>query len=281
MERWVVFCDESIERGDYFSNFYGAAIVREKELPRINTILNAKKAELNLGKEVKYTKITENYQSKYIALMETFFELIRAGDIKIRLLFTQNDTTAILTREQRANSYFLLYYQLIKHALGIAFADGSEPISLRISFDWFPEEKGRSKEFKEYICGLALRGDFLKRRIHINPEDLEEIDSAKHPILQCLDIVLGAMQGKLNRKHEYKEPGKRVRAKKTRAKEAVYKKIYQLICSLYPGYAFNPGITTGYRDPNPIGDSRWRLPYKHWRFVPTNAVPNPKYKPNK
>jgi hypothetical protein len=124
MERWVVFCDESIEKGDYFSNFFGAAMVREKDLSRINAVLEAKKSELNLNNEVKYTRITENYQSKYIELMETFFEFIDSGDIKIRLLFTQNNVNAVLTQEQQKNSYFLLYYQLIKHALGIAFERG-------------------------------------------------------------------------------------------------------------------------------------------------------------
>jgi hypothetical protein len=89
------------------------------------------------------------------------------------------------------------------------------------------------------------------------------------------------MQGKLNRKHDFIEPGKNRRSKRTRAKEAVYREIYRLIADLYPGYAFNPGITTAYRDPKATSDGRWHLPYKHWLFVPANFTLNPNYKSNK
>jgi hypothetical protein len=83
VRHFVIFCDESTGRAAYFSHFYGAALVDETRLDYVNTTLQAKMQALNIAAEVKYTKISEAYQNKYIELMQEFFKLIAAGDIKI------------------------------------------------------------------------------------------------------------------------------------------------------------------------------------------------------
>jgi hypothetical protein len=104
MRRLVLFCDESILEGPYYSNFFGAALVEEKNLKRVNDLLQAKKDALNLFGEVKFAKISSNYQSKYEELMIEFFKLIASGDVKIRIMFTQNDKVPILTQQQKKQS---------------------------------------------------------------------------------------------------------------------------------------------------------------------------------
>ena len=68
-----MFCDESIEKGDFYSNFFGAALVEETQIEYVNGIIRAKLAELNLNNEVKFARITANYQAKYQELMVEFF----------------------------------------------------------------------------------------------------------------------------------------------------------------------------------------------------------------
>ncbi len=89
-KEYIIYCDESEDSGKHFSNFYGGALVRSEDIDEIRQILAAKKAELNFHGEVKWNKITSNYQDKYISLIDTFFDLIAADRIKVRVMFTQN-----------------------------------------------------------------------------------------------------------------------------------------------------------------------------------------------
>jgi hypothetical protein len=277
-ERLVVFCDESIERGEYFSHFYGAALVREKQLERVNAILRMKKSELSLHGEVKFAKITSNYQAKYIALLETFFELISEQLVKVRIMFSQNIHKPTLTHAQRDNTYFLLYYQLVKHSFGLQYMEGALPISLRLNFDAFPTTREKAANFKGYICGLTQSREFREREISIEPQDIAEVESHNHDILQCLDIILGLMQWRLNEGHKTKAEGKKQRSNRTKAKEKVYKFVYAKIRELYPGYAFNIGVTTKFSSKP---EFQWTASYRHWLFVPRERERNLHYVPKK
>ena len=96
------------------------------------------------------------------------------------------------------------------------------------------------------------------------------MNSHDHDILQCLDIVLGAIQFRLNDKHKQKPAGARRRGKRTIAKERVYRHINLAIRTIRPN--FNIGITTG-TDGNL--SNRWHQPYRHWLFVPTLRIVQP------
>ena len=89
-KQYLIYADESHRKGKFFSNFYGGALVNYRELEKINNKLNAKKEELSLLQEVKWTKVTEQYLDKYIELIDYFFEFVKANKIKIRIMFRQN-----------------------------------------------------------------------------------------------------------------------------------------------------------------------------------------------
>src|SRR5712671_5387798 len=90
---------------------------------------------------------------------------------------------------------------------------------------------------------MSLLPAFRSARIRISRENITEINSAEHILAQCVDIILGAMQFRLNRMHEEIPAGERVRGRRTRAKERIYKYIRARINTIYPN--FNIGITTG------------------------------------
>ena len=123
-KQYIIYADESHRKGKYFSNFYGGALINYNELEKINAELNAKKIELGLFQEVKWTKVTEQYLDKYLKLINYFFEFVKSNKIKIRIMFTQNaQVPQNLTKEQKEKQYFLLYYQFIKHAFGIDYCN--------------------------------------------------------------------------------------------------------------------------------------------------------------
>lgn len=85
-KQYVIYTDESHKKGKYFSNFYGVALVNYAELAKISGELNAKKKELGLFQKIKWTNVTEQYLSKYLKLINYFFEFVIPNKIKIRLL---------------------------------------------------------------------------------------------------------------------------------------------------------------------------------------------------
>jgi hypothetical protein len=273
----VLYCDESDSSGKHFANFYGGALVESVHLAEVSARLAARKQALNLLDEVKWQKITEPYAQKYMDLATEIFDLVREGKIKLRIMFTQNFYSAYrLTTEQRENGFFLLYYQFIKHAFGLKFAGMPDrpAAGIRIYFDKLPDTAEKCLAFKGFVTGLNQNSEWRKAGISIRQDQLAEIDSKEHDILQALDLVLGAMQFRLNDKHKEKPEGSFRRGKRTVAKERVYKHILAEIRSTYAGKAFNIGTNTG--RPNGMQDL-WDDPYRHWLFKPANAAVRPEF----
>ncbi len=240
-------------------------MVESSNLEEVVTKLEEAKTSQNMYGEVKWQKVTANYLEKYKSLMDIFFSLMKFGKIKSRIMFTSNQVVPVgLSREQIDKEYFLLYYQFIKHAFGLKMAPTHNPgASLRINFDKLPDKKNRIVEFKQFI--FRLNGDFNGINITLPYDNISEVDSHDHVVLQCIDIVTGAMSFRLNEKHLVKPTGQFRRGKKTVAKEQLYKHINRSIIDLYDGFKFNVGISTGKKDGQM---SPWSMPYRHWRFMP-------------
>ena len=263
---YVIYCDESDTKGAHFSNFYGGALVSSTAIDRVRSTLAACKADLNFNGEVKWQKISAHYVEKYKLLMDVFFDLVAAGDVKFRVMFTQNMYQAVgLSAEQKDNAYFLLYYQFIKHSFGLRYRYPEPPVRLRLYLDQLPDTREKADQFKSYLAALSSNRQFVSARVTIRKEDIADVDSKEHDILQCLDVVLGAINFRLNDKNRAIPEGKRRRGARTIAKEKVYKHILKRIQAIYP--YFNIGISTGTADG--LAD-RWIHPYRHWRLIPND-----------
>jgi len=273
----ILYCDESDSSGRHFANFYGGALVESAHLAEVVQRLAARKNALNLLGEVKWQKITEPYAQKYMDLATEIFTLVREGKLKLRIMFTQNYFSAHrLTTAQRENGFFLLYYQFIKHAFGLKFAGLPElpQAGIRVYFDKLPDTAEKCLAFKGFVSGLNQNREWRRAGVFIRQDQLAEIDSKEHDILQALDLVLGAMQFRLNDKHKEKPEGSLRRGKRTIAKERVYKHILAENRETYDGKAFNIGTNTG----RPSGMHHlWTDPYRHWLFKPADGVVRPEF----
>lgn len=264
-KEYVIYCDESIEKGKYFSDFYGGVLISSDDLDTIRTVLENRKLGLNLNNEVKWGRVTQNYLDKYKALMDTFFEFVQQNKIKVRIMFRQNAMAPQnLSDYNRQHSYFLLYYQFIKHAFGLTFSNPtSGPIYIRTFFDELPDSRAKAELFKNHIYALQSLPVFTSANLRIRRRDIGEVDSKDHVLLQCLDIVLGSMAFRLNDLHKAKVPGTKRRGKRTIAKENLYKHILSYVRNIYPN--FNIGVSTG---TGGVLLKRWEHPYRHWKFIP-------------
>jgi hypothetical protein len=105
------------------------------------------------------------------------------------------------------------------------------------------------------------------RDIKIHPDNVTDVHSHEHEILQCLDVVLGAMNFKLNNKHRLLTARNNTRrGSRTKAKERVFNHIKTRIQDIYP--RFNVGANTGKHS----ADCYWTDPYRHWLFVPRERI---------
>lgn len=202
-KEYILFCDESDRKGKYYSNFYGGLIVGASQYERITKRLNTLKRELNLYGEVKWEKVTQRYLKKYDDLIRCFFDEVASSNIKVRIMFRQNAYQPKgLTAEQIEVTYFQLYYQFIKHSFGLEFISSTPAgTHLRLYLDQFPDTKEKGEQFKGYLLGLLRSTKFQELKIKLEKEDITEVRSHNHVLLQCLDIVLGSIAFRLNDKH--------------------------------------------------------------------------------
>lgn len=260
---YLIYCDESADHGPKYSDFFGGCIINSKYQNEIIKALNNKKLELNLHGEVKWTKVTENYLEKYEDLIDVFFDFVQQGKIKIRIMFRPTKDTSNYFRTSTVDDkYFKLYYQFLKHSFGLMTIPKTEtPTNIIIYMDTLPDKHGKREEFKKFIQGMPNTADFYQTGITIRSRDIIEVDSKEHVLLQCIDIVLGSMNFKLNGYDKERPDGKTRRGKRTIAKEKLYKHIYYRINKIHP--VFNAGVSTGNRD---FDNPHWESPYEHWVF---------------
>lgn len=271
-KRYIIFCDESDDKGRYYSNFYGGVLIEASKQQTIEKELQDCKNDLNIyDGEMKWQRITAPYVEKYIIFVHKVFDIIERGDMKMRIMFTQNRNRPVLEEYQIGNDYFLLYYQFIKHAFGLQFAvpkNGSA--SAAVLLDDVPHNKAKLETFKIYLSSLSAFPKWSLARFSIAYEDIAEVNSKHHNIMQALDVVLGGMQSRLNEKHTRPQPPAKRRGKRTLAKAKVYDTIKERVWKLYPN--FNVGVSTATHDGVQM---RFHHPYRHWLFVPSNAEVDP------
>jgi len=264
-EEFWIFADESVQEGRLFSNFFGGCMVPPGIHADLENRLRIHKAKIGFLKELKWQRVTEVWLDGYRRMVSCFFDELRAGHVRVRIMFRDNKASpGNLSRKQREDGYYLLYYQFIKHAFGlIHLPEREDGTRLRLFFDQFPHTREQVAQFKGFIAGLPLSKELRGKNLKIDPSHVTEIDSKEHVLLQCLDIVLGAMAFRLNEQHLEKPAGQRKRGKRTIAKDALYRHILAEIFTLKPN--LNPKIST---TSEPFPEGSWSMPYRHWSFKP-------------
>lgn len=92
---YFIYCDESLGKGKYYSDFFGGALVKSAHFEEVKVALEEKKAELNLKNEIKWVKVTENYLQKYMEMIDLFFSFIEQGKVKVRIMFRDTEKSPL------------------------------------------------------------------------------------------------------------------------------------------------------------------------------------------
>ena len=197
---YILYADESVEKGTHFSNFYGGLMVSSRDRDAVVSLLEAEKVRLNLHGEVKWQKVTLNYLDKYRDLTSLLFELVRDDKLRLRILFTDNSNfPASLAHQKFTQRYLRLYLFLIEKVFDFEFRQPNDaPARLRLMLDELPISNDDKRIFRQQLYKLNSGPAFRGGNVLVFPDAIGEIDSRIHVLLQCLDIVLGAMQFRMN-----------------------------------------------------------------------------------
>ena len=258
-----IWLDESDRHGEFYSNFYGGILIPSRHhrevLERMRSIVEA----TGIKDEVKWQKVNDFHYEKYLRLVDELFDMAKEGKLKIRIFFRHNQyAPSRLTPEERKADYPMLYYQFIKYAFGLPYAEKGELESLTLFLDEVPLRQSDKDEFISHIRELVNDPILKKNGLKIAEDGIVEVNSKNHLPLQFMDLILGAICFKLNEKDKLKVEGENKVGKRTIVKLKLYKHINSRIREIYPN--FNIGVTTPIRIPS---DS-WTQVYRHWSFIP-------------
>lgn len=262
-KEYTIFCDESEKHGKYYSNFYGGVLVGSQNYLEVVNALNNFKKDANILSEAKWSKTSEYTLKSYKNLISVFFKLHSEGKIKSRIMFRKNDHTPThLTSENKRDDYFILYYHFLNRSFGFEHMPKHQPpATLRVYLDKLPiQTKERVRKFKSILLSISNKNENLL----IKPENITEVDSKNHILLQCIDIVLGSIVFHLNDKHLYKTNDFQ-QGKRTIAKENLYRHILEEIKKTTGKHSFNIKKSSSLTN---FPSGRWNDPYLHWSFTP-------------
>ena len=258
-----IWLDESDRHGEFYSNFYGGILVRSIHHREVMERMRAVVVEAGINDEIKWQKVNEYHYEKYLRVVDELFDLAKEDKLKIRIFFRHNQFMASrLTPDERKADYQMLYYQFIKFAFGLPYANESDLEAMTLFLDEIPLRQSERDEFVSHIRALTNDPLLKKKGLKIGNDGIVEVNSKQHLPLQFMDVILGAICFKLNEKDKLKAEGEQRIGKRTLIKLKLYKHINARIREIYPN--FNIGVTTPIRIPS---DS-WTHVYRHWSFIP-------------
>lgn len=252
-EKYIIICDESSKYGNNYSYFYGGAMIKESEYEKTSQILESYKSQFGLH-ELKRTKITKANYKQYIDILEFFFVFVKAGKIKIRIMFSPNYELIKFDRHSQNESFIKLYHTFIINAFNIFYA--RKPINIRLIFDDLPETKSKNQLFKKLLKSKIVNNTKIDtNKVYTSDDRMEEVDSKKHIILQCVDVIVGLTDFILNTSNDDIKKSERAKAR-----YEVWKCIESNILAINPNFELT-------RTTQPVYSHKaWQSSYRHFVY---------------
>jgi hypothetical protein len=270
MSPYIAYADEAWTHDpeNRFWRFYGGALLRAAERERIERELNGLKATLGLEGEMKWTQVRPFNWERVAVVLDRFLDFVDERKIKLRYMWLDQafqDPDALSTYHIEYG-YYILYYFFLVFGLGLPWHDDPDGlVSIEYFLDTLPDQPEKREAFRRFL----LRAHNFKRfdkQSRFRIVSVGDVDSKKHVILQCVDVIIGAVGFRLNHQHKAKKKNGR-RAEATKTKEQLYNRIRlrlgQIDMAERGGLSYAVGVNTG-----KSGDvaNRWRHKFRQWDF---------------
>lgn len=192
--KFTIICDESSTDNRHL-------VIGALSLPRTNhsilihEILEWKISEgLNPYSEFKWKKVSRKYFDKYKTLVSWFFNHLRSNHVGFRAIVV--DTSHRLHRKygngDEETSFYKIYYHLLYQSIKRLEMTGNGD-NVLILLD---EKKNRYPFHKEVLkrtLNSAIRRDFKIQNAIANVEDRVSSGPKSEPLIQIVDIIIGAI----------------------------------------------------------------------------------------
>ncbi|MCK1284053.1 DUF3800 domain-containing protein [Bradyrhizobium sp. 44] len=190
----VYFCDES----SFFDNHMGVAglAVNKKTLPSILDELAQINDDYNVVSEVKWQNAKSRRANTHMAYIDYLFRLIEESRAHVHVRFApfKEYDHSLSGQKKRVATVGKMHYQLLLHR-ALRFYGESNSIIIH------PDGGGCTAELPKLIGALNYDGKVKHGHKNSSVQHIECKDSKYEPMLQLLDVTLGALTAYKNNRH--------------------------------------------------------------------------------
>ena len=194
-DQLLYFCDESHIRGsEYFS--VGGLAVRPKTASIISQKMQEIRSSNGLGSrdsEVQWKSAKLRRNDIYRRYVDLLHDLTQSKQVHLHIRFTPSTTKVGGNKPEDISKAF---YQLLLHRAGRYYADKCD---IRVR----PDNGCCTDYLPKMLRGL--NGDVVRKKFGTAPNSFSSIvpaNSRSEPILQLLDVTLGALTSARNNNHK-------------------------------------------------------------------------------
>lgn len=194
MTHVLYFCDESSQINDEFMAIGGMAL-HKRRLPEVLAGIRAINDECGVISEVKWSTAKRRRVSVHERYIDYFFDLLEAKKIHFHIRFAPfgQYRHADSGDRGRVDTVSKMYYQMIVHR-PIAFYGRHLPIHVH-------PDHGECTSYLPKIRGAMCAEGYKTKAAKPNCVPvLEPRDSKREPLLQLLDVPLGALAALKNKR---------------------------------------------------------------------------------
>lgn len=189
-----IYCDESRQTADRYMVIGGIITTRQNEQP-FSEAMSLYRQSNNMYSELKWTKVSDQKQKEYFALIDLFFSLNRAFHFKAIVIDTQELDHKRYNKSDSELGFYKLMYQFLLHSFGSYLQPDDKCII-------FLDQRTTSHYKLSTLCAILNNG-LRKKYGFPNPpiSNIQAQDSKKSDLVQIADILMGAIGYEMNGAH--------------------------------------------------------------------------------
>jgi hypothetical protein len=189
-----IYCDESHQTADRYMVIGGVILTSEMET-QFAQAMAMYRADNKMNAEIKWTKVSNQKQREYQALVDLFFSLNRSIHFKAIVIDTREIDHKRFNKNDAELGFYKLMYQFLLNSFGRYLQTNDQCI---ITLD----ERTTSYYKLSTLCAVLNNG-LHKKYPNLNQpiRNIQATDSKKSDLIQVADVLMGAIGYQMNDAH--------------------------------------------------------------------------------
>lgn len=189
-----IYCDESRQTADRYMVIGDVITTRQNE-QLFGEAMSLYRQGNNMYSELKWTKVSDQKQKEYFALIDLFFSLSRAFHFKAIVVDTQELDHKRYNKNDAELGFYKLMYQFLLHSFGSYLQPGDRCVI-------YLDQRTTSHYKLSTLCAILNNGIRKKYGFLGAPiRNIQAQDSKKSDLIQIADVLMGAIGYEMNGAH--------------------------------------------------------------------------------